>query len=121
MNGEHTNKPAHGTEDQKMDPAFKARWLKALRSGAYLQARESLRANDCFCCLGVLCDVTRPDGWDEDGWSRDAKGTKMESSLPWAFMAEIKLDFPIEAKLIAMNDEEGKSFAEIADWIEANL
>lgn len=28
-----------------------------LRSGEYTQGRNRLRTHDCFCCLGVACDI----------------------------------------------------------------
>src|SRR4051812_10826866 len=41
-----------------MDPAVKARWVAALRSGEYAQGRSALRtAVDKYCCLGVLCEL----------------------------------------------------------------
>lgn len=38
------------------------KWLKALRSGEYEQARDALRTDDAdgvarYCCLGVACEV----------------------------------------------------------------
>jgi len=41
-----------------MNSEVKAKWLQALRSGEYRQARDTLRSpNNGYCCLGVLCDV----------------------------------------------------------------
>ena len=34
------------------------RWTKALRSGEYVQGEQYLCFEDCFCCLGVLADIT---------------------------------------------------------------
>lgn len=40
------------------------KWVRALRSGKYKQGRGALRpVADQFCCLGVLCDVVAPNGW----------------------------------------------------------
>lgn len=36
-------------------------WIKALRSGNYKQTESVLRKDDCFCALGVLCDVLTKD------------------------------------------------------------
>lgn len=47
-----------------MDPQLKERWIEALESGKYEQGRNVLRDKDNkFCCLGVLCDVMKPNGW----------------------------------------------------------
>ena len=35
----------------------RAKWLAALRSGDYSQAKQKLHCSDGFCCLGVLADV----------------------------------------------------------------
>lgn len=49
-----------------MDTAIKTKWLAALRSGEYKQARGSLEEvvedGSCFCCLGVLCDLAVKEG-----------------------------------------------------------
>jgi hypothetical protein len=45
-----------------MDPEVKAKWLAALRSGQYRQAKHHLRnGNDGYCCLGVLCEIAVAD------------------------------------------------------------
>jgi hypothetical protein len=56
----------------KMSPAYKQRWLDALRSKKYRQGKEhAAHAEDRFCCLGVLCDVIAPKRWkfSEALWS----------------------------------------------------
>ena len=39
------------------------KWVAALRSGKYEQAKGWLREGDKFCCLGVACDLFDPDEW----------------------------------------------------------
>lgn len=84
-----------------MDAEIKRKWIKALRSGTYKQGRNQLRKGDAYCCLGVLCDVTT--------------GTFNYSQ----FRRHFASDF--EDQLVGMNDTQGKSFGEIADFIDANL
>ena len=55
-----------------MNKRIKNKWLKALRSGAYKQAKEGLcfsdGKTDSFCCLGVLTDLylrEKGEGWDD--------------------------------------------------------
>ena len=113
----------------KMDVWWRAKWLEALRSGRYRQADGALRSDsgDLYCCIGVLCDIYDPEKWLEGL----ASGLPSKSKELWAWdgslgdMPEwlnlaIGLSSHEEAHLIAMNDD-GKSFTEIADWIEANL
>lgn len=40
-----------------MNAEVKQKWLDALRSGEYKQAKSALRNGDGYCCLGVLCDL----------------------------------------------------------------
>ena len=59
----------------KLNQEIKDRWIAALRSGKYPQAQKALRVRydddsddggeDSFCCLGVLCDIVDPDGWEQ--------------------------------------------------------
>lgn len=48
--------------NQKLNPGFKAEWVKALLSGNYKQAKKTLcrvdrNADKRFCCLGVASDM----------------------------------------------------------------
>jgi hypothetical protein len=61
----------------KMNPEVKARWVAALRSGEYKQAKNSLRKQDAFCCLGVLCDL-----YDSSQWHGVAYGEEHKTGLP---------------------------------------
>lgn len=123
----------------KMDPELKARWLTALRSGQYKQGQGKLRSGDeCFCCLGVLGDVLDPKGWQpfKDYWAYGDEGLADETELVSEVRKRIGLPFDAMKRCMEMNDgvtkwdpdlevtremSSPKSFAEIADWIEANL
>jgi hypothetical protein len=92
-----------------MDANLKAKWVEALRSGKYKQTTEGFfKYEGRFCCLGVLCVVAgQPALLDNDGGN-------------WPFVDnEAGLD-GISMLLATMNDE-GSSFPDIADWIEANI
>ena len=45
--------------EQKLPKEFKEKWLSALRSGEYTQAREALWVGNGYCCLGVACKVAK--------------------------------------------------------------
>ena len=112
----------HLSEDPRFDPELKARWLEALRSGRYQQGRQSLRPTlESYCCLGVLCDVIDPQGWDGRRWRDKATGCDHSSKVPIPTERRLALPHEITGTLMHMNDEDEKSFAEIADYIEANL
>lgn len=131
----------------KMNVEIGRRWVEALRSGEYEQARDKLRDSvgtdkDGFCCLGVLCDLYDENGWDghvyvarsEDGEDREPSQLP-EAVAQWAGLDSTnpRLD-DIEAA--THNDGEEpetdedeapvggvrpKSFSEIADLIEQYL
>lgn len=104
----------------KMPPDVKAKWLEALRSGRYKQGQGELRTVDnCFCCLGVLCDVLDPNGWNDQRdheYDNDISGGSLSLTMNHNFVG-----VGDEGTLIEMNDTEHKSFAQIADYIESNL
>lgn len=97
-------------------------WIAALRSGKYIQGYRRLRTRDSrYCVLGVACDVIDPTRWslahragsiapvyvfDE----QHAFTMPYELGLEWYGMKD-------QSTLAEMNDE-GKSFAEIADYLE---
>ena len=104
-----------------MDKAIRDEWILALRSGAYKQATGRLKDGDRYCCLGVLCAI-HPDVIEKDNGVFVYKGHGATNNLPYELGWD--LDIPIMVAgytLQTMNDDKGKTFSEIADWIEANL
>lgn len=100
----------------KMDPEKKAAWVKALRSGEYKQAHGRLRDGDSFCCLGVYCDI-RGATWDCGAASWCGRASR-NLSLPDGLRGEVGAE--AQEDLSFMNDN-GKTFDDIAEWIEAKL
>lgn len=106
--------------------SIKQKWIDALRSGNYSQSKHYLRRKDIsgrsegYCCLGVLCDIVDPEGWDvgtEFGFRHQGETDGPSESVK----ESVGLTDEQENALIGMNDREGLSFNEIADWIEANI
>jgi len=106
-------------------------WVATLRSGEYRQGKEYLRhidlvgneKPDCFCCLGVLCDMYDSQAWgvsrfatvysyDGDPNNSPAMDIPPQSVLDWA-----GIDDDDATVLAGMNDE-GMDFSDIADYIE---
>lgn len=112
-----------------MKADIKAKWVAALRSGDFEQGMEVLRtvySSGCsYCCLGVLCEIVEPNGWCDD-YEPQWSGAHIlavswgDECLNEYALAEFGLTDEDQKTLIKMNDS-GKSFAHIADWIEANL
>lgn len=108
------------------------KWVKALKSGKYVQGVNKLRSNkDEFCCLGVLCDVYAKEcnggRWEDQtyyGLKTFVITDNSESdaySLPNGLSKALGIDSKFESRLIDMNDEEGADFIQIAEFIESEL
>lgn len=111
-----------------MNPKYKQPWIEALRCGNYRQGQERLKRIDSegtafHCCLGVLREVACMP-WGEqacDGSFRNpSDGDGRVGTLSTAELSEFGLTSPQHRDLYGMNDG-GKSFAEIADYIESYL
>jgi hypothetical protein len=106
-----------------MDAEIKRKWVEALRSGEYAQGHQTLRdETGAMCCLGVLAHI---QGCDLGSWSHEDRQT---IRLPPEYDAG--LVFHQCRELAVMNDglwteangrAPGKSFSEIADYIEEHL
>ena len=104
-----------------MDPEVKAAWIEDLRSGKYKQTKYALQDSEGgYCCLGVLNSITLPrlgkkscpvteSGYEFDEFVGE---DVIENLLGFNAFARIQL--------ADLNDK-GKSFSEIAVWIEKNL
>ncbi len=110
----------------KMNAELKQRWVDALRSGNYEQGHHALcnveaDGSKSYCCLGVLQDVAgeveflhlddgglRPKGFPSSEWMETHGITDGGRKSTMYDLAQ-------------MNDSGGKSFREIADYIEATV
>lgn len=120
-----------------MNPEVKAEWLAALRSGAYKQAQARLFDPETggYCCLGVLCDIAEKRGVikrrvDDDGivWFGNSYTVVEDRRVrEWAGLDCSNPELPhvkgpdyVSSSAAGHNDN-GLSFAEIADLIEQHL
>jgi hypothetical protein len=124
-----TIKPA---SKEKLPVAFKKKFVSALRSGDYTQGSSALRAIETvydekkkkevskatYCCLGVACHIAGATGITDKAYVMNEKRSVIKSinKVPSLLQGEDG----IPQQLASMNDS-GKTFAEIADWIETNL
>ncbi len=106
-----------------MDKVWKSKWLEALRSEKYKQGKSVLRdTNNNFCCLGVLCDLVDPSGWGQR--HGDAIPYKNDHfSLPREIAVKVGIrdgygSWKSGEKCLATENDNGKSFSEIANIIE---
>lgn len=126
-----------------MNPEVKAKWLAALRSGDYAQAKGSLKddlyedennpteaTSVGYCCLGVLCELARQEGGVLTSISKSFSGIYNydgESGLlpfsvqQWSGLNDSSPEYQNEdGEYIWLTDlnDNGKTFAELADIIE---
>lgn len=109
-----------------MNQEMKTKWIAALESGEYDQGTQFLRrVENKFCCLGVLCDLDAKesgvDNWkiDKGGKGYRYKGTSIY--LPQTLYDKYDIPTTETETLISLNDEENKSFIEIAAYIRNNI
>jgi hypothetical protein len=101
-----------------MKAELKKKWVEALRSGKYKQNRDSLRYEDGFCCLGVLCDVYDNSKWEYD-YYRYNDNTKSCTGLRGELLHEVGVNH--QENLVLLNDVKRANFDDIADYIERDI
>ncbi len=110
-----------------MDREIKQQWVEALRSGEYQQGKSALRQGNAYCCLGVLCEVMQLDrrgplfGGGPDVYVYIYGGVSHSTGLVPELREKVRILQDQMVELMDMNDCRGKTFPEIADWIEENL
>lgn len=99
-------------------------WVKALRSGKYKQGKQFLKTGEYYCCLGVLCDISRLDKWRviDHSYYLCKNFVLPEKVVEWAGMKSSTGSF-IDVVDLSRNEltelnDSGKTFNEIADIIE---
>jgi hypothetical protein len=118
-----------------MNSEIKQKWIKALKSRKYTQGTGWLRQVEgrttlyyTHCCLGVLADIYVNEYsnrfCNEMKWDDDDNNLVVEDELVQEYNSELpdwELTLEEQSVLATMNDEEDKSFSEIATWIEENI
>lgn len=110
-----------------LDAEFKARWVAALRSGRYPQAKGRLRTTAGFCVLGVACDVggagrwrPPPDG-QEGAYDYLSPGEDPRyGDVPEELARRVAL-YPWTRQVLARRSDLGETFDALASWIETHL
>lgn len=97
-----------------MKASLKQKWIDALRSGKYKQTDKAFRDCNGFCAMGVLYDVDDPSGWYAVSGRVEKNQYNIKSSSYYGY------DYTHYNEITTMNDL-GKSFEEIADYIEKNV
>ncbi len=115
-------------KDIRLPKRFKDRWIKALRSGKYIQGRNKLLRkelyNNTYCCLGVagaICGINE-EVLVENSMLHD----KFMKDVPKILSSNNNLTTDSDGndlaeKLAQMNDSGKWSFNRIASYIEKYL
>lgn len=108
-----------------MKKAIKTKWIKALRSGKYIQTRKVLERCDSNgmplgnCCLGVLCRVLEIPVSYSYAYVNKFDGMALELNTATLKLAGLTVEQA--SALERMNDIEQLSFDDIACYIESRL
>lgn len=83
---------------EKMNPAVKAKWVAALRSGKYTKGTGRLcrieeNGTRTYCCLGVLCEVLGIKGKDLNA-TRVYGPEEDQNYLPLSVQQQVGLSDP---------------------------
>ncbi len=122
-------------EKYQLPKEFAEKWIEALRSGEYKQGRDKLAtindANEiCYCCLGVACKLQNIKDTELEQYGEIAELTKIDAdedfNNEYTDLLDIGIPYnligtQLPNELITLNDNEKKSFVEIADWIIENV
>lgn len=105
---------------------LRVKWLEALESGKFKQDKHALRTlkddgkSYGYCCLGVLSQVSAKCGLGSFDKTSFTLGDHTDDSVLVTDLREIiGLQLNDCDTLMEMNDEEGKSFKEIAKHLRA--
>ena len=90
-----------------MDAELKQKWVAALRSGEYKQCQRVLHDGVGYCCIGVLEAIS--------GLAPEKNAVMIGEGI-----VDRIGGVNYKSALVSLNDN-GKSFSEIADYIEKNL
>lgn len=94
-------------------------WVAALRSGDYKQGNNWLRADDKYCCLGVLCEITPDIARTSGGYLEpEGVGEELDAEFNRDTLSYFGLDEHAQRYLIYKNDAVRATFEQIADDIE---
>jgi len=110
-----------------MNPTIKAKWVAALRSGEYKQAKENLQDDKGYCCLGVLCVISQSEtgfGIKENRDENSGDETISITIQRWADLPSSEgaiVSIEKEETSLAAHNDAGRTFLQIADAIEGQL
>lgn len=111
-----------------MDKKLKRKWVKALRSGQYPQSGGNLKDKfGYYCCLGVLCDIQGAAWTQSKNKNREGSTPRIDGEIAHRNGEQYVRDkfagglSKAEQVNLASKNDLGRTFPEIADYIEETL
>jgi len=102
-------------------------WIQALESGKYNQGNSVLNRDNNFCCLGVACDlhkenltVTQPSEAKAVWYDGDNCYAPEYIVGKLGLIDNVGESNDVDLKSLTVLNDEGKSFAEIAEILRSN-
>tara|TARA_R110000823_G_scaffold253380_1_gene375889 strand:- start:346 stop:744 length:399 start_codon:yes stop_codon:yes gene_type:complete len=119
-------------KDYILPADFKKGWIDALKSGEYNQVEGSFYEVGCgYCALGVAIveclsiDKSFLAGMSTlDNICENYKIPYADVKIPWRYGSSdrtVRDTVELEDMIMEMNDGDGASFNQIADWIDENV
>jgi hypothetical protein len=106
-------------EEQK---ANRRKWVEALRSGEYEQAIRRLHREGAHCCLGVACRVAGLTDEELGGYANLTHQRRWGKVRDFFGLRDGFGSYNVDdgySRCLTDDNDEGKSFAQIADIIES--
>lgn len=119
-----------------MDSEIKKGWVKALRSGSYIQGknylhqriRENEKEVEKFCCLGVLCEIVKEKlnlgvSLHYGAYFYDEEKHYLPKKVLENLFQNEEIHLKVEERFYrpAVLNDNGFTFSQIADLIEEQL
>lgn len=108
------------------------KWMVALKSGEFSQAKGQLKDGDSYCCLGVACELYRREtsqgDWEENtfrlgGTHEELPPHEIADYFGWnEYKGKYSLEIgDMKPSTIPVLNDEGISFTEIATAFEEQV
>lgn len=115
---------------KKYEPVVRE-WQQALESGKYYQIQGTLVSDDGdnsgYCCLGVFCKMHElPNYENHYDFLNYYKEDEVINQKAMLFNDFLKIEVNageanLQSIFMSLNDDDGKSFSEISQWINENI
>lgn len=104
--------------------ANQQKWVDALRSGEFEQEMDTLEYEGRYCCLGVACVIAEREGVEVERLRHLggvlSGGNLCSQKQVQKWLGILNEDGGYKGGMLVIDNDEGKTFSEIADIIEAH-